>query len=135
MSLTNEQRETIARCKTGSLEGTMNFVENLALLSRAGVQSYFADFRGGQTTYYLNSRTADAHALPLPQPDMAIADAFDAAAVRNAVARSQRGELPYRDFIRATRAAGCVGYNVWLEGRQVQYYGRRGEQHVERFPD
>lgn len=135
MTFTNEQRDVVARCKTGSLEGTMSFLENVAQLSSAGVQSYFADYRRGETTYYLADGAGAAHALSLPQPDAAIGDGFDAAAVRAAVLCSQRGELRYPDFIRATRAAGCVGYNVWIAGRQVQYYGRRGEQHVERMPD
>lgn len=135
MSFTNEQRDIVARCKTGSLEGTMTFLENVALLSGAGVQSYFADYRRGETTYYLADGAGEAHALKLPQPHDSIGDAFDATAVRAAVLRTQRGELRYPDFIRATRAAGCVGYNVWIAGRQVQYYGRRGEQHVERMPD
>jgi hypothetical protein len=34
---------------------------------------------------------------------------------------------------RAVRA-GCVGYIAWLAGKQVAYFGRRGETHVERFP-
>jgi uncharacterized protein YbcV (DUF1398 family) len=34
-----------------------------------------------------------------------------------------------------TMDAGCVGYTVWIAGRHVAYVGRRGEVHVERFPD
>ena len=41
----------------------------------------------------------------------------------------------YPEFMRLSRAAGCVGYVTWLAGRRVAYFGRRGETHVERFPD
>jgi hypothetical protein len=40
----------------------------------------------------------------------------------------------YPEFLRLSRAAGCVGYVVWLAGRHVTYFGRRGETHVEHFP-
>lgn len=41
----------------------------------------------------------------------------------------------YPEFKRATMAAGCVGYVVWMAGSHVDYFGRKGETHVERFPD
>jgi hypothetical protein len=30
---------------------------------------------------------------------------------------------------------GCVGYTVWMAGRHVSYYGRKGETYIERFPE
>jgi hypothetical protein len=41
----------------------------------------------------------------------------------------------YPEFKRLSQRAGCVGYVVWIAGRHVSYHGRRGEVHVERFPD
>ena len=49
--------------------------------------------------------------------------------------QSQRNEHAYADFVRKTMAAGCVGYFVHIAGRHAVYFGRKGEQHVERFPD
>ena len=49
-----------------------------------------------------------------------------------AVMRRLQG-LP--EFKKLSQAGGCVGYMVWLAGRHVTYYGRRGETHVELFPD
>jgi hypothetical protein len=36
--------------------------------------------------------------------------------------------------VKQTIAAGCVGYFVQITGRQVIYFGRKGEMHIERFP-
>lgn len=52
-----------------------------------------------------------------------------------AVQQSQRGEHSYRDVIRKTMAAGCVGYFVQITGRRVIYFGRGGDFHIECFPD
>ena len=41
----------------------------------------------------------------------------------------------YPEFKKLSRQAGCIGYTVWIAGRHVSYYGRKGETHVERFPD
>jgi hypothetical protein len=41
----------------------------------------------------------------------------------------------YPEFKRLSQSGGCVGYTFWIAGRQVSYFGRKGEMHVERFPD
>lgn len=127
-----QDRAAIERCSKDSLSGARPFPEIVAGLSAAGVGSYCADYRAGTTTYYL--RVDDALPLPLPAPDAPIAQAFDAAALQAAIRGSQRGEVRYPEFLQLSRAAGCVGYFVWIDGRQVTYFGRRGEIHVERFP-
>lgn len=96
------------------------------------MESYFADYRRGETTYYLP--TGQSHSVRLHPPAVAIADAFDSGEVIAAIRGSQRGEVQYPEFVRRTMGAGCVGYFVWLAGRHVRYLGRRGEDHVEHFP-
>jgi uncharacterized protein YbcV (DUF1398 family) len=68
-------------------------------------------------------------------PDVEIAQDFDAAAVQAAIRGAQQGVVMYPQFKTLSRQAGCVGYTVWIAGRHVSYYGRKGETHVERFPD
>ncbi|MDG2524730.1 DUF1398 family protein [Stenotrophomonas sp. HITSZ_GD] len=126
-------RHLIEEAANGSAEGRLHFGEVIDVLTRAGVDSYTADYRAERTTYYL--RDEPPLDLPLPSPGTPIADAFDAAALRAAIRGAQRGEVMYPAFKELTRAAGCVGYTVWITGRHVAYYGRRGETHVERFPD
>ena len=125
--------DAIDRCSTASKEGRIRFGDVVAALAGAGVESYWADYRGAVTTYYLD--TGDVHATQFDQPGVPIAEAFDVAGVQDAIRGTQRDEMRYPEFVRRTRAAGCVGYVVWLAGRHVTYFGRRGEMHLERFPD
>lgn len=122
----------VEACAHGSHAGTMDFGTVVGKLIAAGIESYHADYRHGDTTYYLPSGAT--HAVKLAAPDLPVADVFDARAVEAAVRGAQRGDVKYQEFMRLTMNAGCVGYIVWIAGRHVQYLGRRGETHVEHFP-
>ena len=125
-------RQTIERCAKSSKDGSAHFPDIVAALAGVGVESYFADYRADVTTYYLPD--GSTHVVALAPPDVAIADAFDAAGVQQAIRGAQAGRVMYPEFLRLSRAAGCVGYVTWIAGRHVTYFGRRGETHVERFP-
>ena len=116
-----------------SFAGDIHFGELVPALAELGVSAYLADYRTHTCTYYLAGDAA--HAVAMPVSTVPIADAFDAEGVAQAVRGAQRGELQFPRFKALTREAGCVGYFVWIDGRQVQYLGRRGEVHVERFPE
>jgi uncharacterized protein YbcV (DUF1398 family) len=122
----------IEDCAFQSHEGAIDFATVVARLSAVGVESYHADYRQKETTYYLSNDFT--HLVELSPPHVAIADAFDAPAVQNAVRGAQKGEIKYTEFMNLTMKAGCIGYMVWITGRQVQYFGRRGEVHTEYFP-
>lgn len=126
-------RAAILRCAEASKAGEWTFGRVVSTLAGAGVESYWTDYRAGATTYYLAS--GEPLTVAFPQPDVAIPVPFDADAVRRAIRGAQRDEVRYPAFVALTRAAGCVGYHVWLAGRHVVYLGRLGETHVERFPD
>lgn len=115
-----------------SYAGKIHFGQVVASLLEAGVESYQADFRSHGTTYFMPD--GSHHTLALATPSVAIADQFDADAVLAAIRGAQRGEVMYPAFVQMVMAAGCTGYVVWLAGRHVTYFGRRGEMHVERFP-
>lgn len=123
---------TIERCAQASKDGTAHFGAIVQALTEAGVEAYFADYRSNATTYYLPS--GETHAVALAPPATAIAGAFDTTGIQAAIRGAQRGEIMYPEFLQLSRAAGCVGYMVWLAGRHVSYFGRKGEVHVERFP-
>jgi ketosteroid isomerase-like protein len=123
---------TIEDCARQSHAGTVNFATVIERLTAVDVESYHVDYRGGLTTYYRASGQAHAVAMPFTEPP--IAGAFAAEGVREAVRGAQEGVVHYPEFVRRTRAAGCVGYDVWIAGRHVVYHGRRGERHVEWFP-
>lgn len=123
----------IEQCAANAHGGRSTFGEGVAQLMKAGVEAYQADFRRGETTYYLPS--GECHAVALPAPRLLVPEAFDAAALRAAILGAQRDEVRYPEFMKLAMAAGCVGYIVWIAGRHVEYFSRRGQGHIERFPD
>lgn len=131
--MNDNTRAIIHEAARGSSEGRVHFGQVIGLLVRAGVESYGVDYRARRSTYVLPD--GDTLDMPTPMPDVAIAQDFDAAALQAAIRGAQQGEVMYPEFKKLSRQAGCVGYTVWVAGRHVSYFGRKGETHVERFPD
>lgn len=125
--------DTIDRCAADSHAGARSFGAIVMELAEAGVEAYYADYRAGTTVFYLPD--GSTHGTTLHAPKIAIAGHFDDAALVQAIRGAQSGAVKYPEFLQRTMQAGCVGYHVWISGRHVVYYGRRGEQHVEKFPD
>jgi len=126
-------RATIQSTFDASNQGTIHFGQVIGQLIGAGVESYHVDYRSGRSTYYLpDGSTVD---FSFEHPQRGIADVFDVDAVRAAILGAQQGRVMYPEFKELSQRAGCVGYTVWIAGRHVVYLGRRGESHVERFPD
>lgn len=116
-----------------SNQGTIHFGQVIGQLVDAEVESYHVDYRSGRTTYYLpDGSTAD---FSFERPQHGIADAFDGDALRAAILGAQQGRVMYPEFKPLSQRAGCAAYTVWIAGRHVVYVGRRGETHIERFPD
>lgn len=124
--------DAIDHCARSSYAGTKSFGEVVTGLMQVGVESYFADYRTASTTYYLPS--GESHCLTLAVPEVMVPGGFDAAAVQAAIRGAQSGAVKYPEFMALSMAAGCVGYMVWMAGRHVSYFGRKGEVHVEAFP-
>lgn len=132
MDISNMTKSVIEECVKRSHEGTISFGEVVGQLMEVGVETYFADYRRGENVYYLPS--GETYAVKFAAPGPAVADVFNADGVNQAVRGAQSGAVKYPEFVRRTMAAGCMGYFVWIAGRHVQYFGRRGEVHIERFP-
>lgn len=124
--------QTAERCARDSHAGAASFGQIVAALAQAGTESYYADYRKRLTNYY--AEDGATHTVELHAPDLPIPSTFDAAALQAAIRGAQRGEVMYPEFMRLSMAAGCVGYIVWIAGRHVSYFGRRGEVHIEAFP-
>lgn len=124
---------TIHSTFDASNQGTIHFGQVIAQLVGVGVESYHVDFRSGRTTYYLpDGSNVDFN---FERPQHGIADVFDGDAVRAAILGAQQGRVMYPEFKKLSQRAGCAAYTVWIAGRHVTYLGRRGETHIERFPD
>lgn len=116
-----------------SNQGSIHFGEVIGRLMGAGVESYHVDYRSGRATYYLpDGATVD---FDFERPAHGIADLFNGEALRAAIRGAQQGRVMYPEFKILSQRAGCSAYTVWIAGRHVVYLGRRGETHVERFPD
>lgn len=127
-----ETRAVIEAGVAASLAGSGNFGEHVAALMRRGVESYRVDFRQRSSSYFMPS--GEAHSVPLNTVEAPIADAFDQPAIVAAIRGSQQGVVKFPEFVERVMGAGCVGYIVWIAGRHVAYFGRRGETHLEQFP-
>ncbi|MET0335701.1 MAG: DUF1398 family protein, partial [Rhizobacter sp.] len=117
----------------GSSDGRLHFGRVIDLLLQADVESYTVDYRTRKTTYYRPN--GETLGIELDVPIGEIGREFDVAAIKAAISGSQRGVVKYPEFMDLSSRAGCVSYTVWLAGRHVTYFGRKGESHVERFPN
>lgn len=116
-----------------SNEGRIHFGEVIKQMMEAGVESYAVDYRGHAATYYLDND--EVLSVTMEATPVAIGKDFDAKAVQEAIRGAQRGAVMYPEFKRLSMQAGCIGYTTWIAGRRVSYYGRKGETHVEHFPN
>ncbi len=123
---------TVYACARASLTGEMSFPQIIGRLADVGVERYHADYTRLEKTFYFTD--GESFVTTIPDEHEAIAPEFSQSAVEAAVRQSQRNEHSYVDFLRKTKAAGCVGYFVYITGRHAVYFGRKGQTHVEPFP-
>lgn len=133
MTINQECKLVIDECVKESHKGTLSFGAVVAKLMAIGVESYHADYRRCETTYYLSS--GETYITELTSSKIGIAESFDVQKIQQAVRQAQQGEIHYPEFVCQTMLGGCVGYFVWISGRHVQYLGRYGETHIEHFPN
>lgn len=117
---------------TRSSDGRIHFGQVVGMLLEAGVESYQVDYRACRATYYLPD--GETLTLDISSPEIEIANTFSADAIKAAILGAQRGEVMYPEFKRLSQLGGCAAYTVWLAGRHVTYFGRKGEMHIENFP-
>ncbi len=129
--MTSELQQLIEISMKNSHRTPGGFGALIGTLAAHGIESYRVDFREGSATHFLPSGAS--HRVSLAESQGAIADAFDDAALAAAIRAAQAGELLYPEFVERSQRAGCIGYAVWIAGRKVAYFGRRGETHVEYF--
>jgi uncharacterized protein YbcV (DUF1398 family) len=128
-----DARDIIQATFDASNQGCIHFGQVISQLVAAEVESYHVDYRAGRSTYFLSDgQTMDLTFEPAAQT---IADAFDAEALCAAIRGAQQGKVLYPEFRWLSADGGCIGYVVWIAGRHVSYFGRKGETHIERFPD
>jgi uncharacterized protein YbcV (DUF1398 family) len=130
MNLTT--KEVIEKSTHESQAGLLSFPEVLSRLMKVGIESYFADYRNHTITYY--STNNEAYVVTIGMPSVDIPNSFNKEEIVKAIRGAQSDVVRYPEFIKLTMSAGCIGYIVWINGKQVSYFGRQGEVHIEYFP-
>jgi len=112
--------------------GMRTFPQVIAALTGAGVEAYFADLASGTDTFYL--ATGETHTEKMTLPQQPIAEDFSHSQLVTTIRATQADQIRYPDFLPRAMAAGVTAYWVFLTGRKVIYFGRKGELHIEEFP-
>jgi uncharacterized protein YbcV (DUF1398 family) len=112
--------------------GEMVFPQVVGALSEVGVESYFCDLVAGRETFY--GADGAAYTVPMSLPVAPVAEDFSGEGIVAAIRGAQADTIRYPEFVRQSRLAGVAAYWAFLTGRQVTYFGRKGESHTERFP-
>jgi len=112
--------------------GRFTFPQVVGALSDIGVESYFADLARAVDTFYLP--TGETHTEKMILPPTKIPEDFSQSGIVAAIRAVQADEIRYPEFLRRAMAAGIIAYWVFIAGRKVIYFGRKGEIHIEGFP-
>ena len=115
-----------------SQAGRLIFPEVVRRLLESGVESYFVDFAKGEMTFY--ALDGDTHVEEMVVPLSAVAGEFSLPGIVAAIRGAQTDAVRYPEFVTLATASGVIGYWVFLIGKKVIYFGRKGEAHVEEFP-
>ena len=116
-----------------AFEGKISFGEVVGKLIAIGVERYHADLATRKKTFYFKDGSVETIELILKNASD-IAEEFDAAGVQAAIKLSQGGKIIYPQFLEIAMRAGCSSYDVYIDGKQVVYSGRKGDFHIEKFP-
>lgn len=125
---TEVMRKTLEK----SEEGQQTFPEVIKALVSIGVESYHADFVRGIDTFYMPN--GETHEVKMKIPGVKIAEDFSPEPLIATIRAVQADQIRYPEFVPRAMAAGTTGYWVYLTGKKVVYFGRKGESHVEHFP-
>jgi uncharacterized protein YbcV (DUF1398 family) len=113
-------------------EGEMIFPEVVRRLLALGVESYFVDFAAGKETFYATN--GETHTEPMKIKPGSVAAEFSPSGLLAAIRGAQSDTIRYPEFVKRSTDAGVAGYWAFLTGKKVVYFGRKGENHTEEFP-
>jgi uncharacterized protein YbcV (DUF1398 family) len=130
----DRSKQVAESCLRAAQDNSMTFPQIVGKLIEDGFESYTVDYRTSTATYY----RPDGESIQLPTHShaVAIAEDFDAGAIKAAIKEAQQlaPGYTYEGFCEKVMSAGCAGYIVSFSGRRALYFGRTAETHVEHFP-
>ncbi len=124
--------EVAKECTILSDEEKITFPEVIQRLSQAGIELYYADLLASKKTYYAHQTAYTVDCLPTSKHE--VSSFFNQEGVINALRLIQSGKIQYQEFIRKIKECGVISYMVFIKGNQAVYFGRKGEQYIEKFP-
>jgi uncharacterized protein YbcV (DUF1398 family) len=134
-SFSNERimnTELMHHALEGSQQGRLTFPEVVGMLISAGVESYRCDLLRADDTFYMTN--GQTHVEKMSLPAVQIPAELSASGIIAAIRAAQADEIRYPEFLNRAIAAGVVSYWVFISGKKVIYFGRKGDFHVEEFP-
>lgn len=115
-----------------SFEGKITFPEVVMHLLQAGIERYYVDLVSHQSIYY--SVQGETYNVSFPHTQFpAFGSSFQKDTVVDTIREIQAGKIDYLEFLARVMAAGVVGYQAFLTGKQVHYFGKEGALHIEHF--
>ena len=127
------RKQVIHELAIATQQGKMTFPQVVKGLLEVGVESYLVDFAAKQKTHYLTDGTT--HTVPMILDPAPIAAEFNGSDLVAAIRGAQADTVRYPEFVKRSTAAGVIGYWAFLTGKKVVYFGRKGDQHIEEFPN
>lgn len=125
--------KVIDECSHGSLADTLSFPEVVKRLMQVNVERYSVDLVRMEKYFYGKNGETYLQKIDFEgaQP---IAEDFVSEQVGRAVRSIQQGKINYLEFLKEIMVSGTSNYTVYIDGKQVVYFGRKGETHIEQFP-
>ncbi len=117
---------------TETQAGKLRFPDVVGRLLQAGVESYFVDFARSKETLYMADGQTHSERMTLACDT--VAEQYSAEGILAAIRGAQADTVRYPEFVKRSTAAGVIGYWAFLTGKKVVYFGRKGEIHIEEFP-
>jgi uncharacterized protein YbcV (DUF1398 family) len=124
--------QVMTEATSRSLQGTITFGEVVMKLLGIGVESYHADLVRMEKTYYMPDGQTHMEKIDYKGPQ--IAQDFTRSEVAAAIHAIQKKEINYVEFLDRILKAGTTHYTVFLQGKKAIYFGRKGDFHIENFP-
>jgi uncharacterized protein YbcV (DUF1398 family) len=125
--------DVVKECTLLSDQEKISFPEVVARLDEANIEMYYADLLVPSKTYYSKN---EAYVVPCTcNSEKIVGSMFNQDLVMDAIRLIQSGKIKYQEFIHKIMEAGVVSYSVFITGRKAIYFGKKGEQQVEQFPN
>lgn len=125
------QKDIIQKIIDRNFLGTITFPEVLEILSQERVESYHVDFLRDENRYY--GVNGESLVMKAVHSQCQIPEKFLVEPLKMVLKKILAGKVNYEEFCSEAKASGCAYYIVYINGRQVHYMGRNGEQYIEHF--